>query len=391
MWGDDVTSDHDVAQTTMRISADLDRTVRNLSTAGEDGEDHEGVRLRVEAWTLIGLSPITETPDARPILEPQQFIARLRRDVASHAVALADDPEAWVLAAAALGFSMSGPRGRAQIAELLRRARRHTVEVGDDVWLATEQRAVRSTVLWAMAELSVGRRDQTLAILSTLGRWVAAGNVLSVDERGLSAAVMSRLMDGRQPETIEVSVDGRARRVHLEHGAADLDAPELARSGAHRIVARVPRGSLVAVHAAVRYGIGWRHPAPEPGPLVLSFEGRVGTVEEVAELELVVRNRSPRTLAQPVVEIELPTGAELTARDRGRIAAHAREVRSAEGVLRVTLGPMPPGAERRVPIPLRWSVDGKLKGLGVAAWALDRPEGVTILRPRVVALDEAER
>jgi len=384
-WVDGATGDSEVMQQAVRLTPRIDNVIRNL----ERGESTPGIQLRFEAWSLLGLAPIALSPDARGIVEPGQLVSRLRDDVADHAVALSDDPEGWVLAAAALGFTAPNGEGGPRVAELVRRLRRNAVEVGEDRWLATERRAVRSTLLWAIAELSLGHRDAALRLLSTVGRWLALGHTLDNDERGLASATISRLLGGRLPTTAVVFIDGQRREVSLEHGAASIEAPELARPGRHRIVARVRRGAVVDVSTSVSYGISWRHSPPERGPLELEIDGSAGGVDEVAELELVIRNRTPRTLPRPTVEVELPTGAELTARDRGAIAGRVRNVSSGGGVLHLVLGPMPPGSESRIPLPLRWSVDGRLRGLGVAAWADDRPEGVTILRPRAMDLRPA--
>jgi hypothetical protein len=123
----------------------------------------------------------------------------------------------------------------------------------------------------------------------------------------------------------------------------------------------------------------------EPGPLALAIEGEVGSLDEIATLQLVVRNRAPRTLQRPVVEIELPTGAELTADDERRLGV---QVTRGGGVLTLRLPPMRPGNVRRIPLPLRWSVGGSLVGLGVAARADDRDTAVAVLPPRSLAFEE---
>lgn len=121
----------------------------------------------------------------------------------------------------------------------------------------------------------------------------------------------------------------------------------------------------------------------------MRIEGEVGALDAVSELELVVVNRAPRTLPRPVLEIELPTGAELTEADRLRMGARA--VERGEGVLTLRLPPLRPGNERRIRLPLRWSVAGRLRGLGVVGYADDRPEDVTVLAPRELAIEEAAR
>ena len=60
-----------------------------------------------------------------------------------------------------------------------------------------------------------------------------------------------------------------------------------------------------------RYGVPWTTPVDREGPFVLAIEGEAHAQDQVAELELVVRNRSPRWIARPIVELSLPTGAKL--------------------------------------------------------------------------------
>jgi hypothetical protein len=47
---------------------------------------------------------------------------------------------------------------------------------------------------------------------------------------------------------------------------------------------------------------------------------------------------------------------------------------------------MPEGTSRIVPLPLRWTVRGSLRGLGVVAFVEDRPETMTVLPPRDIVL-----
>ncbi len=381
LWADGASGDGEISEVTLELSEQIDRVDSRLS----DMEDGQRRRLHALAWTLLGLAPIADRPDARGVADPVELVERLRTEVAAQAMGAADDPEGWVLAAAALGFGAS-EGGRTSVAELLRRARRHAVLVGEDRWLATDRRSVRSTLLWALAELSLGRRETALSLLSTVGRWVTLGNTLAADERGIAAVVMSRLLDGETPATVEVTIDGARQVVDLAAGSATVDAPELARPGAHHVVARTVPGALVQVSTSARYGIGWRRAPSERGPFSLAIEGEAGAVDQVAELELVIRNRSPRTLPRPVVELELPTGAELTAQARQRMRAGVRRTEVSEGVLTLRLAPMPPGRELRIPLPVRWSVEGQLRGLGVAGWVEDRPAGVSILAPRTLGL-----
>ena len=380
-WASDAFTDAELDRSVTQLSLLVDRVQRRA------GEEPRQV-VQALAWTLLGLAPAAQTPGRRPsATRLGDLVTRLRSEVASGAVALSDDPESWIVAAAALGWS-ARPSDRERVAELIRRAERHQVDIGNDRWLATEERAVRSTLLWAMAELSLGRRERAFALLATVGRWSSVGHALSTDERGLARAAIHRLMDGEEPRVAEVWIDGEHRRVDLDGGAATIDAMSLAQAGHHEVRVRADGGALLFARASARYGVPWSVAPRERGPFDLRIEGAVGGHDRVSELVLVVRNRLPRLLSRPVVEIELPTGAELTESDRGRMGA---PVVRGGGVLTVSLPPLGPGAERRVPLPLRWTVPGTLEGLGVAAYAEDRREAVSILPPRSLAIVEVEQ
>jgi hypothetical protein len=146
----------------------------------------------------------------------------------------------------------------------------------------------------------------------------------------------------------------------------------------------------VSARAVVTYGAPWPSAAVR-GPFAVALEGEIGALDATSELVLIVRNTTPRTVPVPVVEIDLPTGAELTAQARASIGARAARAPDRTGdVLTLTLTPLPPGAERRIPLPLRWSVGGTLVGLGVAAFGADRPDRATILPPRPVTIAPRE-
>lgn len=343
--------------------------------SAESGGQTEGspAQLRLRAWALLGLSPAArdDAPaDVRAILDG------LRRDVASGAMLRTDDPASWVVAAAALGWS-GGDRER--VAELVRRLERHAVEVGEDRWLVTEGSVARATLLWAMAELSLDRRQRAFDLLSTVARFAASGHALDAEERALGRAAMGRLLDGAPPTEAEVWIDGERQTVTLTGGAAEVDAPALARPGAHEVRVRVAERAPLHVAASARYGVAWE--AAPRGPFGLEVRGATHGLDETAELELVLRNRLPRTVPAVEVQVGLPTGAELTERERQRIGV---PVERGGGVLTLHLPAMRPGQTRTVRLPLRWSVAGRLEGLGVAAWAVDRPDGVSVLAPRVV-------
>ncbi len=141
--------------------------------------------------------------------------------------------------------------------------------------------------------------------------------------------------------------------------------------------------AAVYVRAASEYGLPWDLLPARPGSLHTAIEGKTNARDQVAALQLVVQNRSPRTIGRPVLEVSLPAGAELDEEGRSALGAFAVSPPEAtRGTLRLELRALPPGGARRLPLPLRWSVAGRLGGLGVAAYPADQTEDVSITAPR---------
>jgi hypothetical protein len=333
--------------------------------------------------SLIGLAPLARADR----LGVSALTTRIAREVSADAAAATEDPETWVVSAAGLGWSApEAHRGR--IAELVRRLDRHTVEVGEDRWLPTVD-APRSTVLLAMAELSLGNRERAFVLLRTVARWAALGHALPSDVLALARAAADRLTEGEPPDAVTIEIDGERHEVPLLDGAAELDRPSLGAPGRHVVRVALGGGAPLWVRVDADYGLPWSARPPRPGPLRMRLEGEVGALDAVSELELVVVNRAPRTIPRPIVEIELPTGAELTEADRARMGVRVRSIARGDGVLTLHLAPQRPGNEVRIPLPLRWSVAGTLAGLGMVGYAEDRPDDVTVLAPRELAIEEA--
>ncbi|MCB9594227.1 MAG: hypothetical protein H6719_15955 [Sandaracinaceae bacterium] len=376
-WRSEHVEDAEIERAVDWLTAALDRS--RASTPEE-----ELAQASARAWVLLGLHPIAEAPGRRDLPRARELVERLRREVGSEAMA-SDDPRHWALAAAGLGWTApEGDLDRPR--ELVRRLQRHTVQSGGDRWLALETQAVRGTVLLAMAELALGERERAFQILATVSRWAQRGHALGSDVRGLARAAVRRMTRGQAPERVTVTIDGAEQTVALDGGVARVDAPGLAEPGAHRVVVAAPHGAPVFVRVEARYGVPWEaRPAAASGPLVLALEGETHGLDEEAELEVVVRNRAPRTLRRPIVEVQVPTGAELT---QSGLLATGVLVQRIDDVVVLTLPPLRPGNERRVPLALRWSVAGELRGLGVSGRADDRPEAVSVLPPRTVTIAE---
>lgn len=362
-----------------RTRSRLAQLTAQLESLGAD-DSVPGRATRARALCLLGLSPMASA--RAPLPEAVALMDRLAREISSEAASATDDPETWVVAAAALGWSSRGAAYRDRVAELARRLERHTVVVGEDRWLPTADAPLRSTALLAMAELSLGRRERAFVLVRTLARWSSLGHALPDDARAFARAVADRLMGRRALERVTLVIDGAREEVELVDGAAELDREALAAGGRHVVRAVAPNGAPLWLRVDADYGVPWTERPTRAGPLSLRYEGEVGGEDELSELELVVKNRSPRTLPAPIVEIDLPTGAELTERDRAQMGWVVRSVHRSDGVLTLRLAPLRPGNEVRVRLPVRWSVAGRLVGLGAAAFVEDRPEEITVLAPR---------
>jgi hypothetical protein len=358
----------------------LRTSAETLTTALDDARWMDAARLATVSTTLLGLSHLQLS--ARPALaqDLQRLVERLVREVGDTAVGLDGDTANTVLAAAALATA-GGERSASRARELLRRADPDVVSVGDDLWLAVEGDAAHATLAHATADLALGDRSRAFALLATVARWRARGRALASEDLALARAIALALAGTTPIETAHLDVDGTGSEVALLAGRDQMDLPILATTGTHHVGIDV--GDRVAVHAIAyaRYGVPWETPPERPGPFVLTLVGETRGQDEISGLELIVANHSPRWIARPVVEIAMPTGAEITAAALVRVRASGRRVNLSESLLTVGLEPIAPGAERRIVLPIRWSIAGTLAGIGASAYATDRLDAVSVLVP----------
>ncbi len=363
------------------VSDDELRSAAETLTTNLDGSRvTDSLRLTALSTTLIGLSHARL--ETRPALaeDLQRLIDRLTREVGDAAVGLDGDTSRTVLAAAALATA-GGERSAARARELLRRAEPDLVRVGDDLWVAVADDATRTTLAYAMAELALGDRARSFALLATVARWRARGRYLGVEDLALARSIALALAGTASVDAARIDIDGTGSEMTLYDGRDTIDASVLATAGAHRVGIDV--GDHIAIHAIARtqYGVPWETPPERPGPFALTLVGETHGQDEIASLELVVANHSPRWIAHPVVEIAMPTGAELTAAALSRIREPGRRVDLTASLLTVALEPIAPGAERRILLPVRWSIAGTLAGIGASAYATDRLDAVSVLVP----------
>ncbi len=378
-WDEEDVDERLMSEAIDRLSRAVDRTVT---------EDTDPIsRTNTFARLLLALSPAMDTLDRRPSGQRlAELIARTRALASESAAQLTDEAMPLVMASAALAWTSRGEGHDVLAEELARRAERSIVTIGDDVFVASASDAVGASALLALSDARLGRSTRALALVSTLSRWTQGGLAMTDEVRTMArvatAAVASRA--GRARE-LTLSLDGVEERRPAD-GIVRFDLPAMSAPGSHRLDIRLDAQALVSARATVTYGAPWPSEVVR-GPFALELEGEVGVLDATSELVLVVRNTTPRTIAVPMIEVDLPTGAELTASSRGAIAARAARGPDRSGdVITVTLLPMPPGAVRRIPLPIRWSVGGTLVGLGVAAFAADREDRATILPPRSVTI-----
>ncbi len=344
---------------------------------------------REQAEILLGLAPAARGASTRPgrAEELESLLRALRARVSATVVTSRDDPELFATAAAAL--AMTAPRGDdlELPRELVRRARRYEVRVGEEAWIAAPGKRYVSTALIALAEQALGDRDLSFQRVRTLARAELAGAGIGDEARAWARVAASVLEKGAEATSVRIEVDGRSQTLALTGGIGRLPAEELSQPGRHVIRVELPKGAAgVFVRAVAEYGVPWDLLPEATAPLTVAFEGDPKKRDERAGLVMVVHNRAPRTVGRPVLELSLPAGAELDEDARAALRSHtAREPDATRGTLRLELTALPPGGVRRIPLPLRWSVAGRLMGLGVAAYAADEPEEVAITQP--VALD----
>lgn len=352
--------------------------------------------LEPKAAALLALAPAARRLGERrsKAADLENVLRALRKDLTSSVAVAKEDPELLARLAAALAATAPAGSDLSLVRELLRRIRRSEIRVGSDTWIAASgARRHAATALVALCEILLGEHDRAFERVRTLARIEQGGGSLDSATRTVAHLAASLLSEGPEPTTVSVELDGSVHRLALDRGVGRLAAPALARPGAHRIRVEVPgKHAAVYVRAATEYGLPWDVAPARPGSLHAMIEGKTRARDQQAALELVVQNRSPRTIGRPVLELTLPAGAELDEEGRRRLAlCTATEPEATRGTLHLELRPLPPGATLRVPLPLRWSVAGRLVGLGVAAHPADQPEDVSILKPQQWDIAATER
>jgi hypothetical protein len=352
-------------------------------------------RLQHQAVRLLYLAPITKDLHARPSLagDMQAVLRQKRKDLQSTAAELPGNPRLWALSAATLALTAPAKSKLGHVRELVRRVRRSQLVVGHHTWVAAKERMDATSAFLAIAELRLGNKKRALALLRTLATLAQSNRLKRPWARAIARRVAKEVSPSGPPSHINVHIDGRKHRTLLNGGVARVAAPSLSRPGAHTISVDTGKAESALYHLEARseHGLPWDLVPERPGSLVASIEGEIGRVGKQGKLTLIVRNRSPRTIAKPIVEISLPAGTEFDERAKRELRRHTRgESEATRGTLHLQLAGLPPGASRRIPLGMRWSVGGALQGLGLASFPEERPDDISIVKPRVLRIHAAK-
>jgi hypothetical protein len=385
-WRHKDVSDMSLAYALPQLSAALD-AIAKLEVKDD--------RLQKRASILLLLAPATRDLHARQPLDAdlQAILRKLRKDVQSSVAEVSGDPKLWAQVAAALALTAPASSKLARVKELVRRVRRHLLVVGPHTWVATDSGVYETSALLALAELKLGAQKRALALLRTLAKLAQTKRLQSPLVMALARVAAEEASPGGPPKEINLHVNGKTRRVTLDGGVARTPAPALSRPGSHTISVDTGTSApaLYYLEAVSEHGLPWDVVPETPGSIVASIDGEVGAVGKPGKLVLTVRNRSPRTIASPIVELSLPAGTELDERAKREIRRHTRgDSEATRGTMRLRLAGLPPGAKRKISLGFRWSVGGKLQGLGIASFPEDRPGDISVARPRVLKIQAAK-
>ncbi len=373
----------------------LKRLTQHLDTVGKLKATNDTVRQR--ANILLRLAPITTNIAARKAIsgDVKALLRGLRKALQSSVAEVGDDAHLLALSAAALAMSAPANANKSRVRELVRRVRRHQLEIGTHTWVATKENVHQTSALLALAELSLGERDRAVALLGTLGQLSLDDRLVDPWTKALARVVLLTLSKGSKwPTEVVLRIDGKQVRVPLQSGIGRAPAPALSTPGSHVVLVESNTAAEILYHieAVSEHGLPWDLVPKRAGSLRVKWDGKIGALDDRSNLHILIHNRSPRAIASPILDISVPAGAELDEKAKQQLAIHTNGFAEAtRGTLRLHLHGLPPGAKRKIPLPFRWSVGGTLQGLGVASYPEDQPEDVSILAPRYLHIQEVSR
>lgn len=383
-WKDDVVSDAVMRRALRAVS-------RVLEARGERDEVDAGTAVAYSNL-LLALSPAVRAGGrARARADLDELAAALRDGAAAGSAGASDSPVLWAAAASALSLASSA-RDRGRVEELLRRAERHVVRAGDEAFLeepvsaGTMPSRVGPSALMALSLIGLGELERAMPFLRSLSRIARYAEHLPGPLRALAASATGLISSGARSASLRVDVDGRRIEGEIVDGLFVAELPGLGRPGAHRVEVTVGEDAVALAWIDLRYGRPWDAAPERPAAIGLEVDGELGARDTRSGLLLRVDNRGARILSRPVVELDLPAGAELDEPTRELLEAlGAGRPTTEDRTLRIPLRPLAPGGHVELPMPVRWSVGGSIRGLGVSAYDDAEPPGLSVRRTAVLA------
>lgn len=347
----------------------LARGLRAVTRVTE-GESADPSRVGQRCNTLLGLVPAVRSGGRSALDEDLRAVVGLLRSGVGDGAARMDErqgPTELTCAAAALALTR-GTATDERAAELLRRAGSYMVAMGEGVLVEdpTRDGILARTLPTAYTALAMIGQDRAPAALRFLRAQAdVATSVTQTPAQAPTVAALAMLTSG-VPDRLSVTLDGRPLTVRSADGTHVAELAGIGRPGRHTLVIDTPVLALVYVDAL--YGQPWTTAPERPMPLDIEVTGETGARDTRAGLALTLRNRMPRTLARGVAEVDLPAGVELDQPTRDALEARVRSVTQLGRTLVMELRPIPAGASITLPLPLRYSVSGSLRGLGVSVY-----------------------
>jgi hypothetical protein len=379
----------------------IEKALETLTDLLDSEKGNDAVTILSLSKVLMFLAPAALHMDKREALRKplSTLVNNLRVRVENGAALFSDAPWLWAHSAAALLWTAPKHMGGKRAEELLKRARAAVVTVDGDPWFEggrddpddsyshTDYGLFVASVYLALAEIRKGNDDAAFKLVRSSARLVHFSTSSSIilryclsDDRIIAEAAAALLRSNRADSQITVIVDGEPHAVELTNGVGKLNIEKLGRGGSHSIEIKNAGSEIVMVRAQAEYSVDWTGPPPHAGPFIVRIDGKAGRVDDRCGLKLDIHNRIPRVVLEPIVEISLPAGAEVDEETKKRLVRFTvGEPVVSSDTLTLKLLPLRPQEETIIPLPWLWTAAGRFNGLGVTAWAADRPEAVTVL------------
>jgi hypothetical protein len=407
----DITEDTDPATLALFIGATwttsdvqdlpLRKALALLSDYVENIAGKEAIELNTLSFLLLRLAPSVHRISFRPKLRKAltALVADLHKKIENRAALFADAP--WMYARAAAALLSTEPRRINRARELLFRAEKGVVSIVTDKKLEGGREDAEgddhfgAAAALALAQIRQGNDAGAFALLRSLARFLhldadISDNQSTVDESdqlSAEAAAAALAFSKPLPNRATVVVDGRRYTVALQDGVGSVKIPALGTGGRHRIEVDTGTTDIVLLQARNAYLTDWSVPPANVGPFATRIEGAPGNRNERAEYRLVIRNRIPRFIPEPVVEISLPAGVEMDETCRSSLSPYLiSEPSVTADRLTLRLRPMRPQEQRVIPLPWRWTAAGELTGLSILSYAADRPQAISVSQPKTVSV-----